>query len=126
MANSPNNKAGPRGAAPPLPIVPGNINLNNRPVVHSADGSISTVKSATFTVGPHGNEKYLLIPTVLANRPRPGNPPSGRIVSGDEAFAHFRATGQHLGLFATETAADTYAQHLHEAQARRYLPKGQR
>jgi hypothetical protein len=90
-------------------IKPGNIDLLHRPVVHNPDGSISTVRS--ITVGtPHG---FVLLPTVVG----------GRVVSNDAAIDHWRRSGQHLGVFASERAADRYAQQLHQSQARRYLSR---
>lgn len=94
----------------PGQIVPGNIDLAHRPVVRNLDGSISTVRSITVT-DPRG--RAYLIPTVVGSR----------VVSNDQALAHFQRTGEHLGVFANEHAADQYAQQLHEAQAREYLPR---
>lgn len=85
---------------------PGNIDLAHRPVVHNPDGTISTVRS--ITVGtPRG---FVLLPTVVGNR----------VVSNEAAIDHWRQSGQHLGTFASEQAADRYAQQLHESQARLY------
>lgn len=81
----------------------GNIDLLHRPVVRNPDGSISTVRSVSFNVG--GRE--VLIPTVV----------NGRVVSNDQALAHYRRTGQHLGMFRNAAAANRYAQLLHRQQA---------
>jgi hypothetical protein len=91
-------------------LIPGNINLNNRPVVHNPDGSISTVRSITIT---DNQGRAILIPTVV----------NGRVVSNDEAINHYRQTGEHLGVFSNEPAANAYAQNLHQQQAKQYLPK---
>lgn len=90
-------------------IAPGNIDLAHRPTVHNPDGSISTVRS--ITVG--GDNGSYLLPTVVGNR----------VVSNDDAIKHWQQTGEYLGAFDTEDAADAYAQSLHEEQAGAYLPK---
>lgn len=91
-------------------ITPGNIDLGKRPIVRNRDGSISTVRSISVT-DPHG--RSYLIPTVVGKR----------VVTNDQAVKHWQRTGQHLGVFANEQAANRYAQQLHEAQAREYLPR---
>ncbi len=89
-------------------LVPGNINLHQRPVVRNRDGSISTVRSMTFT---DDDGRAILIPTAIPGR---------GIVSPDEAIKLYYATGQHLGHFDTPENADAYAQALHEQQAGEY------
>lgn len=90
----------------PQPIVPGNIDLHHRPVVHNKDGSISTVLS--MSIGTDKGE--VLIPMVVG----------GRVVSDKEAVRHYQQTGEHLGIFRTPAEADAYAQRLHERQAAEY------
>lgn len=91
-------------------VTPGNIDLNNRPVVHNPDGSISTVRS----MGVNFDGKEVLIPTVS---------PDGRVMSEGDAIDLYRRTGQHLGMFDTPENSSAYAQRLHEDQARQYLPQ---
>ena len=88
--------------------VPGNIDLNRRPIVPDGDG-YATVRS--MGIGTDRGEA--LIPTVH---------PAGRIMSDDEAVDHYARTGQHLGIFPTVEQAAVYADRLHNAQERQYSP----
>ena len=87
-------------------IRPGNINLHTRPVVRNPDGSVSTVRSITVGTG----NGFVLLPTVVG----------GRVVSDWQAVQHFLRSGQHLGFFNSERAADLYANALHNQQDRLY------
>lgn len=88
------------------PLVPGNIDLTKRPVVRNPDGSISTVRS----IGVTFDDGTYLLPTVIGNR----------VVSDQEAVAHFRKTGQHLGVFKTPAESNAYAEQLHRDQEKMY------
>jgi hypothetical protein len=93
--------------APKGLLKPGTLDLNARPTVQNPDGSISTVR--TISVTDDQGRAYLL-PTVIGDK----------VVSNDEAIAHWKQTGEHLGYFDTELNANAYAQALHEAQAQQY------
>lgn len=84
-------------------LTPGNIDLSNRPRVKNPDGSTSTVRSMSF----EQDGKEVLVPTVV----------DGRVVSNDAAIAHYKKTGEHLGIFTTPAAATAFAQQLHESEA---------
>jgi len=94
--------------AMPQPTEAGNIDLNNRPVIKNADGTISTVRSMSFNEG----SGEILIPTTAED--------GSRILSDDEAIQQFHQTGKHLGKFATPEDATAYAQQLHEKQSQQY------
>lgn len=93
-------------------LVPGNVDLHNRPRVRNADGSISTVRSMSFGT----DQGEVLVPTVSED---------GRVMSDDEAMNQYRRTGKHLGIFRTPETATAYAQSLHHDQEREYVGKGQ-
>jgi hypothetical protein len=105
MAFNPDEYLATKTGKDPGQVEPGNIDLVNRPRVKNADGSISTVRSASFNF----DGKEVLLPTVSDD---------GRVVSDEEAVANYKKTGKHLGKFASPEAATAYAQKLHEHQAK--------
>ena len=80
-------------------IVPGNIDLNNRPIVQNPDGTVSTERSISIGT-PRGE---ILIPTVI----------QGKVVSKDAAIKHYNNTGEHLGVFKDVESATSYADLIH-------------
>ncbi len=84
------------------PVVPGNIDLNNRIVIWNGDGTYST--EISFSVEIDGLE--VLLPLIV----------DGKLVSEEEAIQHFFETGEHLGMFASVEECDAYAVELHLRQ----------
>jgi hypothetical protein len=82
--------------------VPGNINLGGRPILNNPDGSVSSERS--FSIGTDQGE--VLIPRVF----------DGKDHTEQEAIAHYRKTGQHMGIFDTPEHADAYAEAIHNRQ----------
>ena len=99
----------PAAGAPGL-LTPGNIDLNNRPLVRNPDGTYSSVRSISVGIGG----KEVLIPTVSED---------ARVMSDKEALDTYQRTGRHLGIFSDEPSATAYAKQLHIAQASR-VPGG--
>jgi hypothetical protein len=90
-------------------VIPGNIDVYNRPVVTNPDGSVSTVR--TMGINDQGFE--VNIPTVS---------PDGRILTDQQAEDLYRQTGAHLGKFRTVAEAERAAQALHQQQGTQYAP----
>lgn len=95
----------------------GTIDIANRPMVKNPDGSISTVRSMSITETVDGKDVVVLLPTIGPN----GENWDDKTNEGrDAAINHYRKTGQHLGVFKTQDAADIYAEDLHKQQERLY------
>lgn len=86
-------------------VSPGNIDLFHRPVVMLPDGNRATVLSANFT---NDDGTSVLVPRVA---------PDGAILSNQQALDRYHQTGENLGVFKNDAAAETYANALHDQQA---------
>jgi hypothetical protein len=104
LPTSPNTA--PVAAAAPDSIA-GNINLNQRPIVHNPDGSFSTVRSMSF----EENGQQVLVPTI---------DPQGKQMNVQESIDLYHRTGQHLGKFATEAQADSASAAISARQDRHF------
>jgi hypothetical protein len=84
----------------PLGILePGNIKLEGRPIIHNPDGTISSERS--FSIGEEGKE--VLIPKIV----------DGKELTPQEAIAHYKKTGEHMGKFKDVPSADRVAEWIH-------------
>ena len=95
-------QAEPPAAIPGMRASP-TIDLGRRPVVHNSDGTISTLAPIAIDRGG----AWVLVPTIATD---------GSVMSDAEAAANYQRTGQHLGGFDSEAAADAYAHQLHRQQ----------
>lgn len=104
-------------------LVPGNIDLANRPFVRNRDGSISTIRSIGFDLPVDmqsaklrartgGRVAQVLVPSVVGHR----------VVSDRAAWDQFARTGRHLGILDTIAHSNAYANVLHLWEAKNYKP----
>lgn len=92
----------------PVPVKKGTIDLKNWKVRHkNADGSISTIRSMSFS-DDSGLE--ILVPTFSSD---------GRKLTESQAIEQYYATGKHLGKFRTPQDATTFANWLHDSEAKK-------
>jgi hypothetical protein len=107
----------------------GNIDVNHRPQIKNADGSSSTIFSMTVPVGKDGHSVpwdspnvagYALVPSIADGKfltPNGKKPSETDKVAmqqlEDAATAHYDKTRQHLGVFSSDKAAETYAGSTH-------------
>jgi len=102
----------PDATASNLPTIgllePGNINIDDRPLVDLPEGGKGTVKSTSF----EEDGREILIPTIV----------NGRVLSGEDAWSHYKETGEHLGIFDTPINATAYSKALSNRQDRVYKP----
>lgn len=86
-------------------VEPGNLDLLHRKVARIGN-DIATVHSITVDF----DKQVVLLPTVV----------DGVVVSTKKAIDHFRKTGENLGKFSSDKAADQYAERLHLQQEKFY------
>ena len=117
----PSGRKWPTPKAPPVGLLyPGNIDLSNRPVIHNADGTISSEYSVSFG-DENGHE--VLVPTVVNGRfltPDGKKPPEGSKAEQQmfkAAFQHYENSGEHMGIFDSPESADAYATAVHNRGA---------
>lgn len=91
----------------------GDFDLNLFTPYKNPDGSLSTVRSMSFS---DGNGKEILIPTVIA----------GESLTPEEAVQKYRETGLKLGTFDSVDEANAFAETLHQKEERRIFGNGKR
>jgi hypothetical protein len=113
----------------------GNIDVNHRPVINNADGSHSTIFSATIPINKDGSPwegkyedapAYALVPQIAGGKfltsdgkmPDRNNADQMNALE-DAAIEHYAKTGEHLGIFSSGQAADNFAEKTHA-----YMPNG--
>lgn len=79
----------------------GNVNLTDRPELPMPDYGHGTVRTSTFGID---GDRTALLPTII----------NGIQYSPEEAFQHFKDSGEHLGIFESRKAADAFDKALHE------------
>ncbi len=79
----------------------GNIDLINRPKISTPDGGWQSVYTMTAGID---NGKTVLLPRIV----------NGKVLSEKDAFNHFKKTGEHMGMFHSQEAADAYDKKLHQ------------
>jgi hypothetical protein len=100
-------------------VAPGTLNLNGRPLIRNADGSVSSEYSFSFG---DDNGREILIPTVVNGKfltPDGTKPAKGSAAEKQMyqlAKQHYEQTGEHLGMFDNPDDADTYAAKVHSRQ----------
>lgn len=81
-------------------LVPGNIDLANRPHVKNDDGSTSTVLS----MGANIDGKEVLIPMVND---------LGYVMNDEQAVNEYKRTGKHMGMYASQAGSDAAGEAIH-------------
>ena len=92
----------------------GNIDLRNRKPTLLPNGDYATVRSMSFSSEDQPNTE-ILIPTI--------GPQHQRWTDNQAINAYYR-TGQNLGTFSNPTQANTYAELLHQREAKRIKLQG--
>jgi GH24 family phage-related lysozyme (muramidase) len=79
------------------------------PVIFNKDGSVSNVKTMSFSEEKNGPE--ILIPTIK----------NGKVMTDEEAIAEYKRTKQHFGIFSTPEKANDFAKKLHDEEEKKFL-----
>lgn len=97
-------KAAPSGPGYPRPIESGNIDWYNRPSVPMGlDKHGVGLHGTVFSASREQNGQEVLYPTVY----------DGAQHTDDEAWQHYKDTGEHMGKFRNAAEATQYAQRYH-------------
>jgi hypothetical protein len=85
------------------PLGLGNVNLYDRPPVVIPGKGIGSIYSMSFDDGDAGE---VVIPSIV----------NGRLLSPDDAYTHYKQTGEHIGRFRNPEEATRFSDMLSHLQ----------
>lgn len=97
----------PSGSGYPEPTIPGNIQWYGREQVPT-DSIHPGTHGTVYSESREEDGQEVLYPRIY----------DGKLHSSDEAWKHYKQTGQHMGKFKNAADADAYGQKYHEDAAR--------
>lgn len=86
-------------------VVPGNIDLWNRPVLIGADGIVKTLFSTSYTIGSSAPFKVVILPTIFTENGSPVQKTPAQALAKYNAAGGYLGTAKHLGVVSGSTKA---------------------